>query len=95
MSNPTPESAPGGRSQLILVAVGIVSVAALLALGVYTWRSLGVVEMSDNGYIALVLGVIGTLALGGGLMTLVFYSQRHGYDDAASGGNDTPEDEPR
>ena len=95
MSNPAPEAAPGRRSQFVLAAVGIVSVAALLALGVYTWQSLGAVEMSDNGYVALVLGVVGTLALGGGLMTLLFYSQRHGYDDAASGSSDTPKDEPR
>lgn len=94
MSNPAPEAAPGRRSQFVLAAVGIVSVAALLALGVYTWQSLGAVEMSDNGYVALVLGVVGTLALGGGLMTLL-YSQRHGYDDAASGSSDTPKDEPR
>jgi hypothetical protein len=95
MSNSAPEAAPGRRPQFLLAAVGIVSVAALLALGVYTWQSLGAVEMSDNGYIALVLGVIGTLGLGGGLMTLLFYSQRHGYDEAASGSSDTPDDEPR
>jgi hypothetical protein len=91
MSNSVPETTPSLRSRLILVAVGIGSIAGLLALGVYTWLSLGAVEMSTNGYIALVLGTIGTLALGGGLMTLVFYSQRHGYDDAAAG--NTPEDE--
>ena len=54
-------------------------------------KTLWAVEMSTNGYIALVLGTIGTLALGGGLMTLLFYSQRHGYDDAAA--SSTPEDE--
>jgi hypothetical protein len=94
MSDPAPEATPGARSRLVLAVVGVVSVAALLALGVYTWQSLGAVEMSASGYIALVLGVIGTLALGGGLMTLLFYSHRHGYDDAAGGAN-APEDERR
>ncbi|MGO8915178.1 MAG: hypothetical protein ACLQJR_04660 [Stellaceae bacterium] len=95
MGKPAPEAARAARGNLALVAVGVVSVAALLALGVYTWQSLGAVEMSTSGYVALVLGVIGTLALGGGLMTLLFYSQRHGYDDAASGATDTREDEHR
>lgn len=92
MSDPVPEATSSVRSRLALVAIGIVSIAALLALGVYTWQSLGAVEMSTSGYVALVLGAVGTLALGGGLMTLLFYSNRHGYDDAA-GGADAPEDE--
>ena len=89
MSDPGPEATSGMRSRLALAAIGIVSVAALLALGVYTWQSLGAVEMSASGYVALVLGAVGTLALGGGLMTLLFYSHRRGYDDAAGG---KPED---
>lgn len=34
-----------------------------------------------NGWIALSLGAVFSLALGIGLMALVFYSARHGYDD--------------
>ena len=30
-------------------------------------------------------GVLFSLVVGGGLMALVFYSSRHGYDDAANG----------
>ncbi len=85
MSDPVPDPASGRRLRLALVAGGLLAIAALLALGVYTWEALGDVEMDATGYIALVLGVIGTVALGGGLMTLLFYSQRHGYDDAAGG----------
>lgn len=94
MNDPVPKGMPGNRSRLALAAVGIASIAALLALGVYTWQSLGTVEMSANGYLALVLGVIGTVALGGGLMTLLFYSHRHGYDEAAGGG-EASDDEQR
>ncbi len=85
MSNPVPEARSATRLQVALAAAGLVAVAALLALGVYTWQSLGEVEMDATGYIALVLGVLGTVALGGGLMALLFYSHRHGYDDAAGG----------
>jgi hypothetical protein len=37
--------------------------------------------MSIHGWIALTLGTLLSLALGGGLMALVFYSARKGYDD--------------
>jgi len=37
--------------------------------------------MPANGYIALALGVGFSLIVGCGLMALLFYSSRHGYDD--------------
>lgn len=37
--------------------------------------------MSMHGWIALGLGTFFSLAVGGGLMALVFHSARHGYDD--------------
>jgi hypothetical protein len=33
------------------------------------------------GYVAIAGGVVMSLLVGGGLMALVFYSSRHGYDD--------------
>jgi hypothetical protein len=36
--------------------------------------------MSVGGWIAMILGIIATLALGVGLMTLMFYSNRSGRD---------------
>ena len=38
-------------------------------------------EISGAGWLAMALGVIVTLALGVGLMALVFFSNRHGYDE--------------
>lgn len=38
-------------------------------------------DMSLHGWIALTLGTLLSLALGGGLMALVFHSARKGYDD--------------
>jgi len=40
-------------------------------------------QMSGAGYAAMTFGIIVTLALGVGLMTLIFYSSRRGRDDAA------------
>jgi hypothetical protein len=36
--------------------------------------------MSTAGYVAMTFGIVATLALGIGLMTLVFYSSRKGHD---------------
>lgn len=62
-----------------------VSLAVILALSVFyaykTWSALEDVAISTNGLIALGLGVLVTLLLGAGLMFLVFYSSRQGYDD--------------
>jgi hypothetical protein len=37
--------------------------------------------MSVHGYVAMILGVIFSLVIGCGLMALVFFSSRHGYDE--------------
>lgn len=39
------------------------------------------VQIGVHGWIAMALGTILSLVVGGGLMALVFYSSRHGYDD--------------
>ncbi len=85
MSDPSPTTKSSARSQRVLAAVGAVIILALAAIGIYTWRSLGDIEMDTSGYVALVLGVLGTVGLGGGLMALLFASNRYGYDDEAGG----------
>jgi hypothetical protein len=37
-------------------------------------------EMTGAGYVAMTFGIVVTLALGTGLMALVFYSSRKGHD---------------
>jgi hypothetical protein len=39
-------------------------------------------DVSTSGYVAMTLGVVVSLAVGFGLMALVFYSSRKGYDEA-------------
>jgi len=39
--------------------------------------------VSEQGYIAMALGIFFSLIVGVGLMTLVFYSSRAGYDERA------------
>jgi len=78
--------APEQRRGLTWVVAGLAVFAVLAALGAYLWTMLGDVELSTNGYIALVLGTLATVGLGAGLMALVFFSNRRGYDDQAGGG---------
>lgn len=62
-------------------------IAALLALlagvGWYAYSGLtaGSAPMPIEGVIALIAGVTVSTIVGVGLMALVFYSSRHGYDD--------------
>ncbi|HEX4505297.1 MAG TPA: hypothetical protein VH722_06160 [Alphaproteobacteria bacterium] len=68
----------------------VVMLGAAMVFSWHVWTSVGAdasegggQAMNGNGMAALIIGGIGTLALGGGLMALVFYSSRRGYDDAA------------
>ncbi len=61
---------------LAIVAVVAVLAAALAVL----WASTGDSDVTLIGDIALGLGVLVTVLLGGGLMTIVFLSNRTGQD---------------
>ena len=54
--------------------------AATLWWALYAWNSVDV-EMSIHGYITMILGIVFSLVIGCGLMALMFYSSRHGYDE--------------
>ncbi len=62
----------------------IVTLATLLGLVIYgaveLWTAVEGTAISVHGWIALGAGVLVTFALGAGLMFLVFYSNRQGYD---------------
>jgi hypothetical protein len=45
------------------------------------WMSVEGPPMPTAGYVAMSLGVVFSLVVGCGLMALLFYSSRHGYDD--------------
>ena len=76
------------RSISIPRSAGGWSVIAVLLLllggaGFIAYRGLTVdsVDVPASGYIAMALGVIFSLIVGVGLMVLVFYSSRKGYDE--------------
>jgi hypothetical protein len=67
------------------VALVIIVLLAFLAGAVfvahYGWVSAGDVVMPAWGWLMLGLGVFFTILVGGGLMALVFYSSRAGFDE--------------
>jgi hypothetical protein len=72
-------------------ALLVVSLLALLALSIWfaaeAWIHIGGDAIPGYGYVAIAGGVLISLLVGGGLMALVFYSNRHGYDDLSGGDN--------
>jgi hypothetical protein len=71
-----PLSAAGWIALAILVGFLVVS----LWYAVKVWTAMAGVHMSGWGWLFLVLGIVVTIALGAGLMALVFYSSRHDMD---------------
>lgn len=75
--------------KVFLLTVSLGGMLAIVMFGVLTdWDASA---MSIHGWIALGLGTFLSLAVGGGLMALVFYSARKGYDDRIE--IDTPDRE--
>jgi hypothetical protein len=65
----------------------IIPLLAMLALSIWyaaqAWVSLEGPEMPAIIYLAMGLGILFSIVIGCGLMALVFYSSRHGYDEPA------------
>ena len=71
----------GGTVVVVVVLLGLLGLAVYT--GVAGWNmgsdSSGG-SMSTAGYVAMALGIVVTLALGGGLMALMYYSSKHDRD---------------
>jgi len=80
VSAPPPETRKplGAGGWLVLIPLIAMLVAAIV-YAAQVWMSMDV-EMSGAGRLFLILGIVVSIALGGGLMALVFYSSRKNYD---------------
>jgi hypothetical protein len=67
----------------ILIAAMLLLLAGAVYVGYAGWRSHGPVDIPTSAYVAMGLGVFFTVAVGTGLMALIFYSSRKGYDQPA------------
>ncbi len=71
-------SLSGGGWLALAVLLGFLAVSLWFA--VYVWTGIGVAHMSAFGWFALIAGSLITIAVGGGLMALIFYSSRNNFD---------------
>ena len=62
----------------LAVLLGFLAISIWYAVS--AWSALGVSQMSTFGWFALIAGSLITIAVGGGLMALLFYSSRNNYD---------------
>lgn len=97
-----PGAAPAGRKSALLSGGAIAVVVALFAilaaslwLAARTWIATAGAPMNIHGYIAMTLGVVFSLVVGCGLMALVFYSSRYGYDEESYRQQSWPQGSPR
>lgn len=72
-----------GMAGWFVVTVLLTLFAGTVFVSYLGWTSAAEVDVPASGYVALVIGVICSLAVGFGLMALVFYSSRAGYDEPA------------
>jgi hypothetical protein len=72
----------GGIGSWIVLTILVLFLVMAIVFLFVGWGSgeLAGQSMSTAGYVAMAFGIIATLALGIGLMALVFYSSRKGHD---------------
>ena len=80
---PAPPKAQDSKlARWLVIAALCAMLVAASVLGYLGWTSTDT-SVPASGYVALVLGVVFSLVVGVGLMALVFYSSRKGYDEPA------------
>jgi len=68
-----------GTIALVVALLAILTAAGWFAA--HAWVSIEGPPMPVDGYVAMTLGIVFSLIVGCGLMALLFYSSRHGYDE--------------
>jgi hypothetical protein len=78
----------------LLVVLGSL-LAFAIVVSYYGWTSAAGTDVPESGYLAMALGIIFALVIGVGLMGLLFYSSRYGYDESPElERNDASQDNP-
>ncbi|MFB9268069.1 hypothetical protein ACFFWD_33900 [Bradyrhizobium erythrophlei] len=76
-------SAPArlGAGSWMIIFVLLLLLAATGFVAYLGWTLADGIEVSTAGYVAMAAGVLFSLIVGCGLMALIFYSSRSGYDE--------------
>ena len=70
----------GSYAIIVILLVLLIAVGVLAGMG---WSSAAGTEVPLTGYVAMAIGIVFSVLLGVGLMALVFYSSRAGFDEPA------------
>ena len=77
------------RPRFVFMKIALVTVGLLALLGVavgwaiWGWQQTAGTAMGFHGWLAMILGIVFTIVVGCGLMGLMFYSSRYGYNERA------------
>ena len=69
-----------GTTSWIAIVVLVVLLGLALVGAYYAFTLNSDIPLPESGYMAMTFGVIVTIVIGVGLMVLIFYSSRTGYD---------------
>ncbi|WP_377831241.1 hypothetical protein ACFKHW_38895 (plasmid) [Bradyrhizobium lupini] len=72
-----------GIGGYVLLGIMFALLAAATLPAYFGWSSAGETGVPPSGYLAMALGILFSSIIGAGLMTLLFYSSRSGYDEPA------------
>jgi hypothetical protein len=68
-----------------LVIVGLLALLGVtVGWAIWGWQQTAGTAMGFHGWLAMILGVVFTIVVGCGLMGLMLYSSRYGYDERAT-----------
>ena len=85
----------GVGSWMILIVL-VVLLVGTIVIAYQGWTLGNGTDMPASGYVAMAFGILVSLGVGFGLMALIFYSSRKGYDDPpvliSSNGDDNETD---
>jgi len=69
--------------KMVGLAVVVLGLGGLtVGVSAWEWGEIGGTGMGTAGYVALALGAVVAMIVGSGLMGLIFFSSRRGYDEA-------------
>jgi hypothetical protein len=72
-----------GVGGYVLLGIMLALLAAATVLAYLGWSSAAETGVPPSGYVAMAIGILFSMIIGAGLMTLLFYSSRAGYDEPA------------
>ncbi|MFC4347596.1 hypothetical protein ACFO5Q_07030 [Kordiimonas lipolytica] len=68
--------------RFLLIIGSVIALSAVAYWSLYVMGHIEGVELSGHGVAAMVVGLGFTILIGFGLMALIFFSNKHGHDEA-------------